>query len=123
MKWMKSMLVLATALSAGSALAQNAAGYTWNPLPIGGGGFVTGIFPAKTQQGVVYARTDVGGAYRWDSSTSTWVGLVDWLSQDDQGLMGVDSMAVDPKNAGNIVMLAGTTYLSNGKTAIMRSTT
>jgi hypothetical protein len=119
---MKSMLVLAAALSAGSALAQNAAGYTWNPLPIGGGGFVTGIFPAKTQQGVVYARTDVGGAYRWDNTNSTWVPLMDWISQDDMGLMGIDSMAVDPKNAANIVMLAGITYFSNGKTAIMRST-
>jgi hypothetical protein len=123
MKWMtKTMLVLTTALSAGSAMAQNAAGYTWNNLPMGGGGFVTGIFPAKTQQGVVYARTDVGGAYRWDNSASKWVPLMDWLSQADQGLMGIDSMAVDPKNAANVVMLAGITYFSNGKTVIMRST-
>lgn len=123
MKWItNTVLVLATALGAGSVSAQNAAGYTWNQLPMGGGGFVTGIFPAKTQQGVVYARTDVGGAYRWDSGTSKWVGLMDWISQDDQGLMGIDSMAVDPKNAANVVMLGGTSYFSNGKTAIMRST-
>ena len=45
---------------AGMPSAQNAAGYNWSNVPMGGGGFVTGIFPAKTQQGVVYARTDVG---------------------------------------------------------------
>jgi hypothetical protein len=122
MKWMKTALMLAAALGAGSASAQNAAGYTWNNVPMGGGGFVTGVYPAKTQSGVVYARTDVGGIYRWDNSASKWVPLMDWMSQDDQGLMGIDSMAVDPKNAANIVALAGTSYLSNGKTAIMRST-
>jgi hypothetical protein len=122
MKWMKTTLMLAAALSASSASAQNSAGYAWNNTPMGGGGFVTGIFPAKTQSGVVYARTDVGGAYRWDNSASRWVPLMDWITGDDQGLMGIDSMAVDPKNAANVVMLAGTSYSSNGKTAIMRST-
>jgi hypothetical protein len=122
MKWMKSTLMLAAALGAGSALAQNTAGYTWNNVPMGGGGFVTGVYPARTQSGVVYARTDVGGVYRWDNTASKWVPLMDWISQDDMGLMGIDSMAVDPKNAANIVALAGTSYYSNGKTAIMRST-
>jgi len=122
MQWNKTILVLATALSAGGAAAQNAAGYTWNTVPMGGGGFVTGIVPAKSAAGVVYARTDVGGAYRWDSGASAWVPLLDWVSQDDQGLLGVDALAVDPKNAANVVLLAGTSYLSNGKTAILRST-
>lgn len=122
MKWMKTTLVLAAALAAGSASAQNAAGYTWNNVPMGGGGFVTGVYPAKSQQGVVYARTDVGGAYRWDNAGSKWVPLMDWMSQDDMGLMGIDAMAVDPKNGANVVMLAGTSYYSNGKTVIMRST-
>ena len=122
MKWMKTTLMLAAALSAGSASAQNAAGYTWNNVPMGGGGFVTGIYPAKTQSGVVYARTDVGGVYRWDNSASKWVPLMDWITQDDMGLMGIDSMAVDPKNAANIVALAGTSYSNTGKTALRRST-
>ena len=122
MKWMKTTLVLAAALAAGSASAQNAAGYTWNNVPMGGGGFVTGVYPAKSQQGVVYARTDVGGVYRWDNAGSKWVPLMDWMSQDDMGLMGIDAMAVDPKNGANVVMLAGTSYYSNGKTVIMRST-
>jgi xyloglucan-specific exo-beta-1,4-glucanase len=122
MKFIKSMLVLATALSTANAPAQNAAGYNWDIVPMGGGGFVTGVYPAKTEQGMVYARTDVGGAYRWDKNNSKWLPLMDWMSEGDKGLMGIDSMAVDPKNAANIVLLAGTSYFSNGKTVIMRST-
>jgi hypothetical protein len=122
MKWMKSILVLAAAMGAASASAQNAAGYSWYNVPMGGAGFVSGVYPARTEQGVVYARTDVGGAYRWDKNASRWVPLTDWLSEADKGLMGIDSMAVDPKGAGHIIMLAGTEYFSNGKTAILRST-
>jgi xyloglucan-specific exo-beta-1,4-glucanase len=47
---------------------------------------------------------------------------MDWMSEADMGLMGIESMAVDPKNAANIVLLAGTSYFSNGRTVIMRST-
>jgi hypothetical protein len=123
MKWTKSMLVVAAAIAASSpATAQNAAGYNWNNVPMGGAGFVSGIYPAKTEQGMVYARTDVGGAYRWDKNASRWVALTDFISEADKGLLGIDSMAVDPKSAGHIIMLAGTDYFSNGKTAVLRST-
>jgi xyloglucan-specific exo-beta-1,4-glucanase len=121
MKWKISLLLLA-AFGAGTAAAQNAAGYIWDIVPMGGGGFVTGVYPAKTEQGMAYARTDVGGAYRWDKNAAKWVALMDWLPEADKGLMGIDSMAVDPKSAGHILMLAGTSYFSNGKTAILRST-
>lgn len=122
MKWIKTILALATALGAAGACAQNAAGYKWDIVPMGGGGFVTGVYPAKTEQGMAYARTDVGGAYRWDKNAAKWAPMMDWMSEADMGLMGVDSMAVDPKNAAHIVLLAGTSYFSNGRTVIMRST-
>ena len=121
MKYIKTLLVLATALAATGASAQNAAGYKWDVAPFGGAGMVTGIFPSKTEAGMVYARTDVGGAYRWDKNTAKWVALMDWVSGADSGLMGVDSMAVDPKNAANIVMLAGNIDANWGHTEILRS--
>jgi lysophospholipase L1-like esterase len=40
--------------------------YVWDNLPIGGSGFVSGLVFSKTEPGLLYARTDVGGAYRWD---------------------------------------------------------
>ena len=53
-----------------------AAAYTWDNVAIGGG-FVSAVIPSKTQ-GIVYARTDVGGAYRWDNTNPAgcrcWIG-------------------------------------------------
>ncbi|WP_229262111.1 GDSL-type esterase/lipase family protein [Duganella guangzhouensis] len=40
--------------------------YAWDNVSIGGSGFVSGLITSKTEKGLIYARTDVGGAYRWD---------------------------------------------------------
>src|SRR3990170_3457045 len=40
--------------------------YRWGNVAMGGGGYVSAVIPSKTQRNLVYARTDVGGAYRWD---------------------------------------------------------
>ena len=82
---------------------------------------MTAVLPSKTQQNLFYARTDVGGAYRWDNATGRWVPLLDGLSEDDVGLMGVESMALDTKDSAVVYVLAGTSYFSNGKTVVMRS--
>jgi photosystem II stability/assembly factor-like uncharacterized protein len=86
-----------------------------------GGGFVDGIVASNKIQGLIYARTDVGGVYRWNGDQKVWIPLLDWLSQDDVGLFGVESVALDPNNAGRLYVLAGTSYFSNGKTAILKS--
>ena len=120
MKLPKAISILAAllAVSAGA----NAQTYTWSNVAIGGGGYVSAVIPSKTEQGKVYARTDVGGAYRWDKLASRWVPLLDWLSEGQVGLLGVESLAVDPKDANHVVMLSGISYFNNGNTAILRST-
>ncbi|WP_229259024.1 GDSL-type esterase/lipase family protein [Duganella flavida] len=40
--------------------------YAWDNVSIGGSGFVSGLITSKTEKDLIYARTDVGGAYRWD---------------------------------------------------------
>ncbi|MET0265792.1 MAG: exo-alpha-sialidase, partial [Duganella sp.] len=99
----------------------SAENYHWDSVAIGGGGFVTGLIPAKSEAGVFYARTDVGGAYRWNPATSRWIALNDWTAPADIGLMGIESLAVDPHNAAKVYMVAGTSYYNNGKTAVLRS--
>jgi hypothetical protein len=114
--WLLSVII---ALQGYEAKAQT--GYTWKNLPIGGGGFVSAVIPSKTEQNLVYARTDVGGAYRWNASTSGWVPLLDWVSDNEVGFLGVESLAIDPRLPGRVYMLVGISYFNGGRTAILRS--
>lgn len=118
LKLRKSSLLLASLLFLCDALqAQN----TFGNVAIGGGGFVTGIIPSTVEKGLMYARTDVGGAYRRDSLSDKWIPLLDWVSTSQTGYMGVEAIALDPNNADNVFMLVGTSYFNSGTTAILRS--
>ena len=94
--------------------------WSYGQVAIGGGGFVTGII-STCEPGLFYARTDVGGAYRWDNDAQQWISLSYEISEDDKGLLGIDGIAVDPQNAANVYLIAGTSYFSNAKTCIMVS--
>ena len=99
--------------------------YTWrNVVTNGGGGFVPGIIFNPTEANLIYARTDIGGAYRWNASTSRWIPLMDAVSFDDWNLMGVDSLATDPVDPNRLYVLAGTytNEWTSQNGAILRST-
>ena len=53
--------------------------YAWRNVEIVGGGYVPGIVFNTTEPGLVYARTDIGGAYRWNARTKRWIPLLDWV--------------------------------------------
>lgn len=105
----------------GFASISIAESYHWGNVAFEGGGFVSAILPHPTAQNVVYARTDVGGIYRWNNANSRWIPLMDFLSENDKGLYGTESFAVDPKNPGKLYILGGTGYFSDGRTVILRS--
>lgn len=96
--------------------------YRWNNVAIGGGGFVTGLVFHPAEKGLAYARTDVGGAYRWDDKARRWTPLTDWLGAEDTNLLGIESLAVDPADPERVYLAAGT-YLNErvGNGAILRS--
>jgi hypothetical protein len=73
-----------------------------------GGGFIPGIVFSQTEPNLVYARTDIGGAYRLDAATNRWVPLLDSVGWDDWNLTGVISIATDPVNPNNVYVAAGT---------------
>jgi len=104
------------------ALAQTSTPYDWKNVAIGGGGFVTGIITSKEQPGLMYARTDVGGAYCWNATNNTWVPLMDWASENQQGMLGTESIAIDPQSPNIVYMSAGISYFNNGRSYILRST-
>ncbi|MGA8528544.1 MAG: xyloglucanase, partial [Acidobacteriaceae bacterium] len=82
--------------------------YTWKSVQIVGGGFVDGVIFDPTVAGLRYARTDIGGAYRWDDATHRWLPLLDWLGSADLNLMGVASIAVDPSDPNRVYLACGT---------------
>ena len=96
--------------------------YVWKNVAILGGGFVTGIVFSPVERHLAYARTDVGGAYRWDEAANAWVPLLDWVTQPDWNLHGIESIAADPVDANRVYMAVGTyvkPWAGNG--AILRS--
>ena len=100
------------------------ASYTWRNVEIVGGGYVPGIVFNPSEPDLIYARTDIGGAYRWNPGTNRWVPLLDWLGFDDWNLTGVDSLATDPVDPNRLYILAGT-YINSWTSqngAILRST-
>jgi photosystem II stability/assembly factor-like uncharacterized protein len=96
--------------------------YVWNPIPLLGGGFVTGIVWSTAERDIVYARTDIGGAYRLDRASGTWIPLLDAIGKKDVNYMGVESIATHPTD-GSRVLLAVGTYTKEwaGKGAMLRS--
>jgi xyloglucan-specific exo-beta-1,4-glucanase len=112
---------LPAAPAACDASSANASGYCFAPVVIGGGGFVSGIITSREVPNLIYARTDVGGAYRWSEAGERWIPLNDWVSEDEVGLLGVESLALDPREPSRVYMLAGINYFNAGKTALLAS--
>jgi len=119
----RRIAVLIVVLQAAQVFAQTPQ-YTWRNVQVFGGGFIPGIVFSQTEPNLIYTRTDIGGAYRFDPATSRWVPLLDSISWDDWNLTGVISIATDPINPNNVYIAAGT-YTNSWTTqngAILRST-
>lgn len=111
--------VEAASSSAGSVDSEP---YDWRSVVIGGGGFVTGLLFSSVEAGILYARTDVGGAYRHDPEKGRWVPLTDFLGLADSGYMGIESFAAHPVDPNRVYMAVGmytAEWAPNG--AFMRS--
>lgn len=104
-----------------ASVAPVAPAYAWRPVAIGGSGFISGIIPSKTRKDLIYLRTDVGGAYRWDASQRRWIALLDWVSDQETGMLGVESLATDPSSPNKLYLSTGIEYQNGGASAILKS--
>lgn len=85
------LLALQTVLLLTSAIVA-ATQYTWRQFNLQGMGFVTGIVAHPTEPDLIYARTDVGGIYRWNRSDESWIPL-----NDNKGTgYSIESFAIAP---------------------------
>ncbi|WP_327319081.1 cellulose binding domain-containing protein [Streptomyces sp. NBC_01235] len=128
-----AVLALAAGLIAGSPPVLAADGspkatlaaesYTWKNARIDGGGFVPGIVFNRKEKNLAYARTDIGGAYRWQESSKTWTPLLDSVGWADWGHTGVASLASDSVDPNKVYAAVGT-YTNSwdpGNGAVLRS--
>jgi len=101
------------------------ADYVWSQIPIGGGGFVTGLVVHPKDSGVIYIRTDVGGAYRWqadvDNGPGRWIPLVDHFTFEEFNYYGIESINIDPQNT-DVVYIAAGKFPWAGKGRVFKST-
>ncbi|KAF7319981.1 Glycoside hydrolase family 74 protein [Mycena kentingensis (nom. inval.)] len=96
------------ALSAARLVAGASQAYTWKNVKIGGGGgFVPGIVFNPSAQGVAYARTDIGGAYKLNAATNTWTPLLDFVDDARWNYWGVAAIATDPVQTNRLYLATG----------------
>ncbi|MDR1674040.1 MAG: 1,4-beta-glucanase [Oscillospiraceae bacterium] len=98
--------------------AENSPAMEWGAVKIDGGGYVSGIVTGKKS---MYARTDVGGAYRYDYETQKWDQMFWGLTEQDKGLLSVSAICIDPRDDDIIYILAGCAYFSDARTEIFKS--
>ena len=100
-----ALVVVSQPISATAAAGSEP--YRWKNVRIDGGGFVPGIVFNPGEKNLIYARTDIGGAHRWNQADKSWTPLLDWVGQDDRrrhgrlpGDRAVDRREVTVKNTG-----------------------
>jgi xyloglucan-specific exo-beta-1,4-glucanase len=91
---------------------------TWTSVKWGGGGYVTGLIYHPTSANVLYARTDIGGAYRWNDTSKSWTPITDGIgfSGAESRFHGIESIALDPNDDQQVYMMTGMyTFEGNGR--------
>ena len=92
--------------------------YEYKNAPIPGGGYVTGFLYDKTWPGVLFCRTDIGGAYRYDTEKEKWKSLMDHVTMECLDESYQIAMAVDEKNPGKLYIISGKHHKPSGLLAV-----
>lgn len=79
--------------------------YRYRNLPIPGGGYVTGFLFHPKKEGVLYARTDIGGTYRYDFQEKKWISLISHVTAEDLSETFPIALALDD-NRPNLLYIA-----------------
>lgn len=82
-------------------------GYEYHNAPIPGGGYVTGFVFHQKVPGILYARTDIGGTYRFDFDEERWVSLIDHVSGEDLSQTYPIALALDDEVPDRLYIASG----------------
>lgn len=112
-------LVLLSGCASGASFRE--LDYAWKTVAVNGGGWMTGVVP--TASGAVYARADVGGAYRWDEARARWTQMLrlDTVQDPEPADYAVESLGVAPSDADVLYASVGDT-LDARRGRVLRST-
>jgi len=82
----------------------------WSAVPLGGGGYVTGLVSDPTGADI-YGRSDCGGAFRWNEAKAQWDSITDTIVStsdiNSNAAMSISSIAVDPKHPNQLYAAVG----------------
>ncbi|NLZ46139.1 MAG: hypothetical protein GX896_05555 [Clostridiales bacterium] len=85
----------------------NPVSYNYNSLSTPGGGFVTGFVFHPTSPNILYARTDIGGVYRFSFEKRQWISLMDSFTEFQHHLNRPLSIAIDYYNSNRLFAICG----------------
>jgi len=103
--WRTATVVFLLALTLPGASQAVESPYRWYNVTVGGGGFAPNLIYSTAEQGLVYLRTDMGGAYRWAEAEQRWIPLQDDMSESNY--YGIESLAADPVDPDVVYLAAG----------------
>lgn len=81
--------------------------YIWKNAQVVGGGFVSGIIVHPRAKGLMYCRTDIGTAYRWEPKKQRWISISDWIDAAHWNYTGTESLAIDVNDLNAVYIAAG----------------
>ena len=81
--------------------------YRYENAPIPGGGYVTGLVYHQSQPGILYARTDIGGTYRFDANQRKWCSLMNHVTHEDLAETYPIALALDEAHPEWLYIVSG----------------
>ena len=92
--------------------------YQYRNLPIPGGGYVTGFLFHPKKEGLLYARTDIGGTYRFDPAEKKWISLISHVTMEDLSETFPIALALDENRPNMLYIACGVNAPESGVLAV-----
>lgn len=92
--------------------------YQYRNCPIPGGGYVTGFAYHPKQPDILYARTDIGGAYHFEPQLQRWRSLIDHVTGEDPAETFPIALGLDANDPELLYIISGEDHVPYGRLSI-----